>query len=114
MNSPTGEQFVLDDGRVRVEIGALAAVLREVRVDGVRVTETVPADSMPSHGCGIVLAPWPNRVKDARWTLDGEVQQLDITDVARGGAIHGLLRNTDYRERARTARTPRRRETSTN
>lgn len=104
MNSPTGEQFVLDDGRVRVEIGALAAVLREVRVDGVRVTETVPADSMPSHGCGIVLAPWPNRVKDARWLLDGEVQQLDITDVARGGAIHGLLRNTDYRERARTAR----------
>ncbi|MEV8268423.1 aldose 1-epimerase family protein [Microbacterium sp. NPDC076911] len=104
MSSPTGEQFLLDDGNVRVEIGALAAVLREVRVGGVRITETVPAHTLPSHGCGIVLAPWPNRVKDARWMLNGNVQQLDITDVARASAIHGLLRNTAYTVRERTDR----------
>lgn len=104
MTSPLGEQFVLDDGNVRVEIGALAAVLREVRVGGVRLTETVAPHTLPSHGCGIVLSPWPNRVKDARWTLDGAVQQLDVTDVARGSAIHGLLRNTAYQVRDRSDR----------
>jgi aldose 1-epimerase len=40
--------------------------------------------------------PWPNRVRDARWTLDGVTQQLDITEPARGGALHGLLQFTDY------------------
>lgn len=102
MISPTGEQFVLDDGRVHVEIGALAAVLREARAGGVRITETVPADALPPMGCGIVLAPWPNRVRDAKWILDGVEQQLDITEVSRGSAIHGLLRNTAYQLRART------------
>lgn len=95
----SGEQFVLDDGRVRVEIGAVAAVLREVRVDGVRITETVPLDILPPAGCGMVLAPWPNRVRDGRWTLDGEEQQLDITEPKFGNASHGLLRNTAYRVR---------------
>ncbi|WP_396667494.1 aldose 1-epimerase family protein [Microbacterium sp. R86528] len=104
MNSPTGEQFLLDDGHVRVEIGALAAVLREVRVGGVRITESVPAHTLPSHGCGIVLAPWPNRVKDARWLLNGSVQQLDVTDASRASAIHGLLRNTAYSVRERDDR----------
>lgn len=98
-----GEQFVLDNGSARAEVGALAAVLRELRVGGVRLTESVAADALPPHGCGIVLAPWPNRVRGARWSLDGAEQRLDVTDVARGAAIHGLLRNTVYRERARSA-----------
>ncbi|MDZ8170700.1 aldose 1-epimerase family protein [Microbacterium xanthum] len=102
MTGILGEQFVLDDGTVRIEVGSLAAVLREVRVRGVRITETVGAQALPSHGCGIVLSPWPNRVKDARWELDGTTQQLDVTDVARGSAIHGLLRNTPYTLRHRT------------
>jgi aldose 1-epimerase len=44
-----------------------------------------------------VLVPWPNRVAGGRWMLDGEPQQLDITEPKAGNAIHGLLRNTAYR-----------------
>lgn len=99
----SGEQFVLDDGRVRVEIGAVAAVLREVRVRGTRITETVPLDATPPNGCGIVLTPWPNRVRDGRWTLEGETMQLDLTEPKSGSASHGLLRNTAYRLREQTA-----------
>ncbi len=51
---------------------------------------------MPPFGCGIVLVPWPNRVEDGRWTLDGQPQQLDLTEPARHNAIHGLLRTTAY------------------
>ncbi|CAN5290248.1 aldose 1-epimerase family protein [soil metagenome] len=51
---------------------------------------------------GIVLVPWPNRIADARWRLDGRTQQLDITEPASGNAIHGLLRNTAYRVAAQT------------
>src|SRR5204862_3626008 len=40
--------------------------------------------------------PWPNRVAEARWVLDGAEQLLDVTEPATGNALHGLLRNTGY------------------
>ena len=51
---------------------------------------------MPPFADGIVLAPWPNRVEDGTWMLDGEPQHLDVTERDRNNAIHGLLRNTGY------------------
>lgn len=83
-------------GSVRAEIGTVAARLRSLTVDGAHLTEPAVGDDIPPFCSGIVLAPWPNRVADARWKLDGEVQQLDITEPARGGALHGLLQFTDY------------------
>lgn len=74
--APTGRSIVLELSGVRAEIGTVAAVLRGLTVGGVAVTEPVPAEATPPLGAGIVLGPWPNRVRDA---------------------IHGLLRNTAYR-----------------
>lgn len=99
----SGERYLLDNGTAHAEIGAVAAVLRALSVDGVRITESVPSDALPPHGCGIVLAPWPNRVRGGRWTLDGEPQQLDLTEPKLGNASHGLLRNTAYQVIEQTA-----------
>jgi len=93
----SGRQFVLENGGARAEVGSLAAVLRSLSVDGIHLTEPIGPDVLAPMGCGIVLAPWPNRVRDALWHLDGEPQQLDITEPPRRNAIHGLLRNTAYR-----------------
>ena len=101
MHAPTAEQFTLSRGAARAEVGALAAVLRSLRIGDVDLTEPTPEDSLPSHGNGIVMAPWPNRVRGAVWQLDGAPQRLDVTDPQLGNAIHGLLRNTAYRERER-------------
>lgn len=93
----SGEQFVLESGGARAVVGQVAAVLREFTVDGVHYTETWADEALPPMGCGIVLAPWPNRVEDGKWTApDGAPQQLDITEPSRHTAIHGLLRNTAY------------------
>lgn len=94
----TGPQFSLVAGDARAEIGALAAVLRTLVVDGdIHLTEPFGTDTLPPFGDGIVLAPWPNRVKDAVWVHDGADQRLNVTEVARGNALHGLLRDTEYR-----------------
>ncbi|NKY60112.1 aldose 1-epimerase family protein [Nocardia flavorosea] len=98
--SATGRSIVLSAAGVRAEIGTVAAVLRSLTVGGIAVTEPLPAGTAPPMAAGIVLAPWPNRVRDAVWMLDGRPQQLDITEVSRSNAIHGLLRNTDYEVRA--------------
>ena len=86
----------LTRGTVLAEIDTVAAALRALSVDGIEITEPTRGDAMPPYSNGVVLAPWPNRVADARWSLDDVVQQLDITEPARGGALHGLLRFTDY------------------
>ncbi|WP_157981621.1 aldose 1-epimerase family protein [Protaetiibacter intestinalis] len=102
MPSPLGELIELRTGRSSAQVATLAAALLHLVVDGVELAERTPPTRIPSHGHGIVLAPWPNRVRDARWSHDGVIRQLDITDPSRGNAIHGLLRNTAYRVRERT------------
>lgn len=97
----SGEQFEIHRGTgagaAKAVVGQVAAVLREFSLGGVHYTETWPDDETPPMGCGIVLAPWPNRVEDGKWTApNGADMQLDITEVGRYTAIHGLLRNTGY------------------
>jgi len=100
----TGEQFVLtfDGGTVTATVAELGASIRELVVDGLRLVQDYGADAIPSQASGVTLVPWPNRVRDGRWELDGEQQQLDLTEPKAGNAIHGLLRNTGYRVTNRT------------
>lgn len=93
---PTGPQHRIERGTSAATITSVAASLRHFERDGVQYTPGFPEDVTPPFGCGIVLVPWPNRVEDGVWTLDGERQQLDLTEPARGNAIHGLLRYTAY------------------
>jgi aldose 1-epimerase len=95
-----GEQYELSleaAGRsVRAVITEVAAAIRHLSVDGVEITAGFDDDIRPPFGCGTVLVPWPNRVRDGRWTHNGRTLQLDITEPDRGNAIHGLLCNTPY------------------
>jgi aldose 1-epimerase len=50
------------------------------------------ADEMCSAGRGQVLMPWPNRVRDGRYSFAREQHQLPLTEPARSNAIHGLVR----------------------
>ena len=95
-----GEQHELTlgaaDRSVRAVITEVAAAIRHLSVDGVEITAGYDDDVPPPFGCGIVLVPWPNRVRDGRWTHEGRTLQLDITEPRLGNALHGLLRNTPY------------------
>ena len=98
---PTGDQYelLLQDGArtMTATVTQVAAGLRALAVDGVALAETFPVDAAPPSACGITLVPWPNRVADGRWTLEGAVQQLDLTEPSKHNASHGLLRHTAYR-----------------
>lgn len=92
----TGRQFSIAAGGAEAVITELAAALRIYRRNGVDLAQPFEAESMPPGASGILLAPWGNRVKDGRWELEGEAQQLDITEYSTGHASHGLLRNAGY------------------
>ncbi|MFJ6455075.1 aldose 1-epimerase family protein [Paenarthrobacter sp. NPDC091669] len=92
----TGLQFELRRGDALAVITELAAGLRFYSRGGVQLTESYDDDQIPPGATGITLAPWANRVEDGVWYLDGRKQQLDITEVSRNNASHGLLRNAAY------------------
>lgn len=98
--APTGRQFTIRGGGAEAVITELAAGLRSYRRNGTDLAQPFGVQELPPSGSGILLAPWGNRIRDGRWELDGETQQLDLTEVANGNAIHGLLRNTGYRVEA--------------
>jgi aldose 1-epimerase len=105
MTLPTGEQFLLEtstaSGDLRATITAVAAGIRTLSINGIDLVPAYGEDQAPPMGAGIVLAPWPNRIRDGRWTHEGVTRQLAITEPARNNAIHGLLRYTEYAPIAR-------------
>ena len=106
MRAPTGEQFRLTrstpHGLAEAVIVEVAASIREFRIGTVELTEPYGEFSLPPFADGIVLVPWPNRIEDGVWKLDGVPQQLDITEPDKHNAIHGLLRFAPYRLVERT------------
>lgn len=89
---PTGEQHEISHGEQVAVVTELGATLRRYDVSGRAVVDGFDLDRRPDGGRGQVLAPWPNRVRDGRWSFHGEEHQLALTEVAKGNAIHGLVR----------------------
>lgn len=93
---PTGAQFEISAGDVSATVTEVGAGLRAFSAGGRPYVETFPVDRRPPRGAGTVLVPWPNRTAGGRWTWNGAVQQLSLSEPAAGNAIHGLLRHTFY------------------
>lgn len=94
--SPTGTQVHLQLGEVSAQIAQVGASLRSLRIGSVDLIAPYPLDA-PTPSCsGVVLVPWPNRVRDGRWDDEGTERQLAITEPKFGNASHGLLRFTAY------------------
>lgn len=107
MSAPTGTQYRLQlespGGHATAIITEVAAGLRAYALNGIELVETFAEETTPPMAAGIVLAPWPNRIRDGLWIQNGIARQLAITEPAKHNASHGLLRFTAYRLVRRTA-----------
>jgi galactose mutarotase-like enzyme len=90
--APTGAQHEIVRGEQVAVVTELGATLRSYDVAGRPVLDGFPANVRPDGGRGQVLAPWPNRVADGRYTFGGEQLQLALSEVPKRNAIHGLVR----------------------
>lgn len=96
MTTPTGVQIHLAAAGVRAQISQVGASLRHLVVDDTTVVPPYP-DDQPAPGCsGVVLVPWPNRIRDGIWIDGDETRALAITERKLNNAAHGLLRYTAY------------------
>lgn len=93
----TGQQLTIGHGEQRAVVVELGAALRSYTVGDRPVLDGFAADDRISGGRGQILVPWPNRIRDGRYSRDGQELQLPLTEPARGNAIHGLLRWSTWR-----------------
>jgi aldose 1-epimerase len=89
---PTGEQFTIRAGRLTAVVTEVGAGLRSFRRGDRDLVMEFPETEVPPGASGELLMPWPNRVRDGRYTFEGVAQQLDVTEPANANAIHGLSR----------------------
>jgi aldose 1-epimerase len=93
----TGAQHDIAAGDYRATVTELGAGLRRLSRSGRPLVTSYEADQLPPAGSGQLLAPWPNRIDGGRYSFDGQSFQLDLSEPARGTAIHGLTRWANWR-----------------
>lgn len=105
--SPTGHQIhlerVVGNATVNATVTSIGAGLRVLRVGGIDIIQGFPEDAEVAFGAGQILIPWPNRVRDGKWSLDGEDFQLPINEEDLHNALHGFLRALPHQVMASSA-----------
>jgi len=100
--APSGTQWEICHGPQRAVIVEVGGGLREYTDSGAAVIDGYPVERMADGGRGQPLLPWPNRLADGRYTLNGQEHQLPIDELASNNAIHGLTRWLNWRVVAQT------------
>ena len=90
--APSGRQYELRHGEQVVQIAEVGAGLRSYMAGSRPVIDGYPESEMCTGARGHTLIPWPNRIKAGKYSWDGVERQLDLTEPAVTGAIHGLTR----------------------
>lgn len=102
-NLPSGEQVELSIGDHEVVVTEVGAGLRAYSAGGRDVLDGYAVDEFATSGRGQLLIPWPNRIRDGAYELDGRRHQLDLSEPARDNAIHGLVRWSSWSVSERSA-----------
>lgn len=92
MLPPSGDQFEIAAGGYRAVVTESGGALRQLTYGGRALVDGFAEDALSSGGRGQLLMPWPNRVRDGRYSFGGVEHQLALTEPRRSNASHGLAR----------------------
>jgi len=89
--SPSGTQWRLAVDGQEATVVEVGGGLRAYSVAGESIVDGYEAGELCPGCAGQVLAPWPNRLRDGRYSFDGTSYQLALTEPPRHNALHGLV-----------------------
>ncbi|MBV9293874.1 MAG: aldose 1-epimerase family protein [Frankiales bacterium] len=95
--APSGDQYEIAYDDQRAVVVAVGGGVREYTVGDRAILDGYPKPQMADGARGQALVPWPNRVKDGKWTWQGKEMQLALTEPEQHNAIHGLARWLGWR-----------------
>jgi aldose 1-epimerase len=87
----TGDTYRLAADQYVATISESGARLQTLEHDGRPLVAPFSDGQVPPAYRGAVLAPWPNRVGDGRYTFSDRTYQLPINEPDRMTALHGLV-----------------------
>jgi aldose 1-epimerase len=96
VSPPSGEQVVLRHGPWEAGVVEVGGGLRSLTRDGVALLDGFAEAEMAGGGRGQVLAPWPNRMAGGAYGWEGRTLQAPLSEPAKGNAIHGLVRWSNW------------------
>ncbi|GAA4524871.1 aldose 1-epimerase family protein [Brachybacterium paraconglomeratum] len=86
-----GELLTITAGAYRAEVSTVGAILESLTIGGRDLLVRNPETGPMQFYRGAIVAPWPNRIGDGRYTWDGQEIQTPLTEPERGNALHGLV-----------------------
>jgi len=81
----------LSAGAAELAVNLRGGGMRRLRVGDWDLLQSYPAGTVVGGWPGAVLLPWPNRLRNGRWTWRGRDLQLPVTSPESPSAIHGLV-----------------------
>ncbi|MGH8126744.1 MAG: aldose 1-epimerase family protein [Gammaproteobacteria bacterium] len=104
-SAPSGQQWTIRwNGGFGASCATVVEVgggLRECVLAGLAVLDPFPRNAICDGAHNMPLIPWPNRIRDGRYSFDGSDYQLTLTEPALHNAIHGFLRWRNWAMRER-------------
>jgi len=88
----SGNQYEISAGPYEAIVTEQGATLRALVHDGRRLVIPHGPDEPPPGAGGQLLAPWPNRIDQGRYTFEGTTHRLPVDEPEFDTAIHGLVR----------------------
>lgn len=88
---PSGEQYRIESHGYAADVVAVGGALRTLSSDGRPLVRAWAAESLMPVYAGAVLAPWPNRIGDGRYTFDGVEYEVPVNELDRQNSLHGLV-----------------------
>lgn len=75
------------------EVDSLGSTLTQLKFKARNLIEPRP---IRSRYHGALLAPWPNRIANGRYSYQDKIYELDKNESARNNALHGLVDSLDW------------------
>ncbi|MDI3195538.1 aldose 1-epimerase family protein [Pseudarthrobacter sp. AL07] len=100
-----GAEYGLRHGPYTALITARGAAVRVLQHRGRDLVVPFPAGGPNPHFRGVVVAPWPNRIPDGKYTFNGVDYRVPVNEPDRESALHGFTPELDWTLEARTENT---------
>jgi aldose 1-epimerase len=84
-------EVTVTSGSAELTVDLRGGGLRALTVGAWNVLDGYEPGAVPSGRRGGVLLPWPNRIRDGRWTWQDRTLQLEVASAEKPTANHGLV-----------------------
>jgi aldose 1-epimerase len=98
MTAPDRFTIQLADGSAKLSatIARVGAALVSFTSNDIELVEPGNLEAVGPYCEGIVMAPWPNRLEDGKWSYKGQTLEFPINLQSQRNANHGLLIDHPY------------------